>query len=314
MMAILGASGFIGRSITDYLGARSLPYRALLRDPNAVPGEAFPNAASVDAFEIGGDMDMRLFQGVDTLLLTTSATKPNLRHNGLVNEVQKNVLPHCQLFQNLAQTDVRHLIFLSSGGAVYGSVDQQAPIRENQPRVPCTPYGYGKLCIESAIEAQWVGEGRRFTIIRPSNPVGPHQIMSLGAHGLFPTVFANIMKGKPVNVFGDGTTVRDYFSVYDLADLIQRVAGTPEVGSQIVNASSGQGLSINQVVSTCAEVLGVTPQVQYIAEKQPEIGFNVLCNARAREVFGWTPTYSVEAIAEDLKSYLLDRAALTEAQ
>lgn len=304
MIGVLGASGFIGRSLTDRMGADGTDYVALLRDPNSVPPEAFPNARRVTAFEIGGDMDPVAFDGIDTLLLATSATKPNLRYNGLVNEVQKNVLPHCQLLTALEETDVRHLIFLSSGGAVYGDVDQTDAIDESHPCHPCTPYGYGKLCIEAAIAAQWIGPGRRHTILRPSNPVGPYQMQSLGAHGLFPTVFHNIMHDQPVHVFGDGSTIRDYFSIHDLNDLILAVAADPGQANSVINASSGHGLSIADVIHTCAHALGKEPEIVYQPEKQPRIGFNVLSNTRAQTLFGWRPSRSVQDIARDLKDVM----------
>lgn len=304
MFGIVGSSGFIGRSVTDVLGARGLPYVALLRDPNAVPDDAFPGATRVTAFEPGGDMEPSAFDGIDTLLLTSSATKPNLRYNGLVTEVQKNVLPYCQLLQMLAETDVQHLIYLSSGGAVYGAVDQTSPIDENHPCDPCTPYGYGKLCVETAIRANWTGGDRRYTILRPSNPVGPHQMLSLGAHGLFPTVFYRILHDQPVQVFGDGTTVRDYFSIHDLTDLILTVARQPGRNATL-NVSSGHGLSINEVVSTCAAALGKSPDVVHLPDKQPAIGFNVLCNMRAREMYGWAPRRDFNDIATDLRARML---------
>lgn len=309
MIGVIGASGFIGRSLTDHLGAAGRAYAALLRDPRAPGRGAFAGASRVSAFEIGGDMDMGALEGVDTVVVATSATKPNLRFNGIVNEVQKNVLPHCQLFAALADTGVRHLIYLSSGGAVYGNIDQDRPITEATRRRPCTPYGYGKMCIETAIENIWQGEGpagpRRYTIIRPSNPVGPHQMQSLGLHGLVPTVLYNIHHGLPVDVFGDGTTVRDYFSAHDLSRLITMVADSdPATGSAVINASSGQGLSINQVIGICAAALGKTPRINAIPDKQPEIAYNVLDNGRAKSLFDWTPKHAIEDIVGEMTGSL----------
>lgn len=309
MIAVIGASGFIGRSLTDHLSAASRPYAALLRDPRAAGEGAFDDAARVVAFEIGGDMDMSAFDGVDTVVVATSATKPNLRFNGIVNEVQKNVLPHCQLFTALTDTAVRHLIYLSSGGAVYGNIDQDRPITEAMRRRPCTPYGYGKMCIETAIENIWQGEGpggaRRYTIIRPSNPVGPHQMQSLGLHGLVPTVLYNIHHGNPVDVFGDGTTIRDYFSAHDLSRLVTTVADSdPAIGSAVINASSGTGLSINQIIDTCATALGKPATLNRIADKQPEIAYNVLDNGRAKSLFNWVPEHAIEDIVGEMTSAL----------
>jgi UDP-glucose 4-epimerase len=309
VIGILGASGFIGRSVTDYLGARGHPYVALLRDPYGAPDTAFPNATHVHAFEVGGDMNLALLSGIKTLLITTSATKPNLRHNGLVNEVQKNVLTHCQLIDALKRSDVRHLIYLSSGGAVYGNVNRRDPIKESQPRHPCTHYGFGKMCIELAIETEWKGDGRRFTILRPSNPVGAHQLASLGAHGLFPTVIDRLLQGKPIQIFGDGETVRDYFAVEDLCDLIWRVATGRDRGNQVINAASGQGYSINQVVQSCADALGLTAKTAYRPDLAPEISFNVLSNEKARRLFDWRPQTDPSRIATTLCPYVQGRKA-----
>lgn len=304
MIGIIGASGFIGRSTAEHFAANDVTYRAFMRDPNAAPASVFPGAAGIHAFEIGGDMDMSLFAGLDTLLLATSATKPNLRHNGVVNEVQKNVLPYCQFLTDLRETDIRHVIYLSSGGAVYGNRDQETPIDETATRAPCTPYGYGKMCIEAAIENIWNGDGRHYTILRPSNPVGRHQFLSLGSHGLVTTVFHAVHNGLPVHVFGDGTTVRDYFSALDLAELIRRAAASEKQENLIVNASSGQGHSINDVIAICEAKLGKPAKIEQHLEKQPAIAYNVLSNQLARRHFGWSPTRTLADISDELVANL----------
>ncbi len=311
MFCILGASGFIGRSMADYLSERDIPYSALLRAPHEVPAGTFPKAKRVKAFEIGHEMDLSAFEGVKTVLVAAWATKPNIRDNGIVNEVQKNVLPHSQLLAELQKTDVEHLIFLSSGGAVYGNVDQNEHVHEDHLCIPCTPYGYGKLCIEKAIQGLWAQHGRRYTIIRASNPVGRHQMLSLGMHGLFPSVTHALVTGAPVQVFGDGSTVRDYFAVEDLAALIV-AAATQNKGNQIVNASSGKGLSINEVIDICAAATGVQPELQHDPEKQPVIAFNILDSTRAREVFGWATRRKISDVAEDLNRALRTRAQIDQ--
>jgi UDP-glucose 4-epimerase len=302
MIGIIGATGFIGRSLAEHLAEQNVSYNAYVRSPQLVDGSIFGGEHTLIGFEIGGDMDMSVFDGIDTLVLSTSATKPNMQYNGLVNEVQKNVLPHCQLFTELLKTKVEHIIFLSSGGTVYGNVDQVAPITEDMPRSPCSPYGYGKLCIESALENIWTGQGRRYTIIRASNPVGYHQMASLGAHGLVTTTFHKILNNETISIFGDGTTVRDYFSVHDLTALILRVAKSAYQESTIINASSGKGLTINEVVEACSTVLGKTPKITKVLEKQPAIQHNVLSNKKAFRLFGWMPHYEIEEIIKELNN------------
>lgn len=302
MIGVLGASGFIGRSLTDYLAVHDRPYTAFLRASRIDNPPAFLGDPKIAKFEIGHDFDANTFAGIQTLVLSTSATRPNMPENNIENELRKNVLPHSSLFAQLCDTDVKHIIFLSSGGTIYGNVDQSEPITEEMPRKPCSPYGYGKLCIESALENIWVGNGRKFTIIRAANPVGRHQLASVGAHGLVTTTFHNIQSDKKITVFGDGSTVRDYFSVHDLSNLIAMVADHDTNASEIINASSGIGLSINDVIALCADELGQQPRVFRDLDRQPRIKTNTLSNQKAKDIFGWQPKVSFRQIISDLNA------------
>ncbi len=299
MFGIIGASGFIGRSMADFLNAGRIPYCAFLRKYDPAARVHFNGAKSVQCFEIGRDLNPEHFLGIDTLLITAWATKPNTSGNSIEHEWQLNIQPHIQFLKSLLKTRVKHLIFLSSGGAVYGQASQPKNVSEHTQCRPCTPYGIGKLQIEKAIQRIWAAKGRRFTIIRPSNPVGRHQMRSVGQHGLFPSVIHAMIRGLPVHIFGDGHTVRDYFAVEDLISLIW-AANEQDIGNQIVNASSGKGLSIKHVVDLCSAATSKIPQIIYHHDKQPAIDYNVLCNKRAANVFSWSPERPITEIARKL--------------
>ncbi len=301
MIGLVGASGFIGRSIADHLNARDVPYAALMRQPDAVPDGAFTSAKRIARFAIGGDMDKAAFDGVDTAVLVGWATKPGSEHGGFPGEIGLNVRPYTELLTDLAETGVQHLIFISSGGAVYGNVDQSERIDEDHICTPTTSYGYGKLCTEKAIEGFWAPLGRRYTIVRPSNPVGLHQVQSAGVHGLFPSVLTAMLNNRHVRVFGDGTTVRDYFAVEDLADLVLKVAQS-DGGNTVVNAASGAGMSVNEVIGICEDAVGCAAQRDILMDRQPNIAYNVLNIDRAHRLFDWQPTRDVSDVAAELVS------------
>jgi len=225
--------------------------------------------------------------------------------NSTENEMHKNILPHYQLFSALLNTDIKHVIYISSGGEIYGAVDQIKPISEETIRNPCTPYGYGKLGIEIALEHIWSGIHRQFTIIRPSNPVGHNQLQTLGTQGLVTTVLYNILHNKPVNILGNGTTIRDYFSVKDLSKLIISIAGHPNSDDIIINASSGYGYSIQEVISICEEITNKRAKVQYYPHSQPKISKNILSNKRAQEHFSWSPNNTLPEIITELKHVMI---------
>lgn len=302
MIGVIGSNGFIGRTLVDRLVTAGWPLRAYTRQVPAFSqdGVSYVLHSMTDGF------DPTLFADIQTLVLLASASRPNSQGNSPLRELEQNVTPHLALFEHLKTTDVQHLIYLSSGGAIYGDRSTAYPITEDEPCTPSDAYGFGKLCIENALPMIWQGPRRRFTIIRPSNPIGKHQLGSVGAHGLVSTVLHHLRSGMPIMVQGDGRAVRDYFSATDLADLVL-MAKQSSVERAVVNASSGTGLSILDVIERCASYLGVQADVRFNPGIRPAVRFNVLCNRRAAQLFGWQPKLSLTDIMAELNTALDQR-------
>lgn len=299
MIGVIGSNGFIGRTIVDRLVDQALPLRAYLREIPTVlqPGVNYTRYSLNDSFEPAN------FSGIKTLVLAASASRPNSPGNTPLREFAQNVTPQLQLLEQLKATNVQHVIYLSSGGAIYGDRASAAPISENDARVPSDAYGFGKLCIEAALPMIWQGDGRRFSVIRPSNPIGKHQLASVGAHGLVTTVLHHLRSDLPIVVQGDGSAVRDYFAATDLAELVLMMISS-QGHNTVVNASSGVGLSILEVVDRCAEYLGAHADVRLHPSVRPPVQFNVLCNQRAADLFGWRPKRSLTDIMAELNTAL----------
>ena len=289
-LGIIGASGFIGRSLIHGLNipeTKIVKFYQKLGDPSN--GNETCRKLSIQHAKPAD------FKGIDSLILCASATNPITAGNNYLEETRKNVLPHIHLLNVLKETNIRHVIYLSSGGTVYGNQTRQ-PIDETCLINPLNPYGYGKVCIENAINAIWRDRGRRYTIIRPSNPVGRYQLQSLGAHGLVTTAYTKIKNGEVMTIHGDGSTVRDFFHVSDLCSLIDRILASNRESSVVINASSATGHSINQVIESLAHFLNIEPKLNYLPQKQPAIEKNVLCNKRACELFDWSPDRDINTI------------------
>jgi UDP-glucose 4-epimerase len=300
VIGIIGATGFIGRSLADDCRARGRPYRAFVRSLNSVPADAFVGADAIVTFDLNATVDPAHFADVHTVILLASATKHNVSFNSYAYESMSNIAPHCHFLTQLIDTDVRHVVFVSSGGTVYGRNDARIPTPETAALKPCTPYGFGKVCIETAVETIWGGAGRLWTVLRPSNPVGRHQRMSVGAHGLVTTLFHRLREDLPITVFGDGSTVRDYFAVEDLTDLVLRAVDHPRAASLILNASSGRGETILNIVAACERGVGRPARLTFQPDKRPDIAYSVLDNSRALETLGWRPTRSLDDIIRGL--------------
>ncbi len=300
-VAIIGSNGFIGKSIIENIQNPSIEFTQFIRKKsNFLP--KISNCRFIDLKSIKAES----LANIDVVILCASETNPasNLKDYSL--EIEKNINPHILFFNELIKSDVRDIIYLSSGGAVYGN-SKKSKISEDHPTKPKNPYGYGKLCIELAIQSIFAESDKRFTILRPSNPVGVHQLKSLGTHGLVATVFINTLKNKPIRVVGNGETIRDYFLVKDLCILIEKLVLFKKNKNEIINASSGEGNSINRVIEVVSEVLNKKSKIIYHGNNS-EINRNVLCNSYAREKYDWKPESSLFKIVQDFKKDLNNRS------
>ncbi|MDZ7784583.1 MAG: NAD-dependent epimerase/dehydratase family protein [Halioglobus sp.] len=123
-------------------------------------------------------------------------------------------------------------------------------------------------------------------VLRASNPFGPRQ-GRLGVQGLVASFLSRVHAGEPLRIWGDGTVVRDYFYVTDLAQLCALAAESGETG--VFNAGSGQGTSIDRVVELIRETTGRELSAIYEPQRQFDVQATYLDITRARDVFGWRP-------------------------
>ena len=203
---------------------------------------------------------------------------------------------------------VRRIIF-SSTCAVYG-VPAKVPIPENIPRQPVNPYGVSKLFFEYALEAYDRAYGLRFAALRYFNAAGADESGEIGelhepeSH-LIPSALLAATGARPeMDLFGtdyptpDGTCVRDYVHVNDLADAhvtaLERLAGGAD--SIAVNLGTGTGYSVKEVLDKIEQVTGRKVPVRVAARRAGDPPALVADPRRAEQVLGWKATRSLDDI------------------
>ena len=217
---------------------------------------------------------------------------------------RNNTLGSFNLIEAMREAGVGVLVF-SSTCATYGD-PVRVPIDEAHPQVPVNPYGESKLMVERML--RWYGQshGLRWMALRYFNAAGADPDGEIGedhdpeSHLIPLVIGATLGTRPPVKVFGtdyptpDGTAVRDYIHVVDLADAhlraIQRLgAGT---SSQAINLGTGLGQSVQQVIDTVGRVSGRPVPFDRAPRRAGDPPELVADPSRARDVLGWTPRYA----------------------
>ncbi|MFO1540071.1 MAG: UDP-glucose 4-epimerase GalE [Chloroflexota bacterium] len=191
---------------------------------------------------------------------------------------------------------------LSSTAAVYG-IPERTPIEEEDPLRPVNPYGATKLAFEGAL--RWYGlRGLRSICLRYFNVAGASpdsgEEHDPETH-LIPNLLAAARTGVPVTLFGDdyptpdGTPIRDYIHVLDLADAhlaaLERTAAIAP-GQEVCNLGTGTGFSVRAVLAAAGTVTGAPVPHTFGPRRPGDPPVLVAANGRARSLLGWTPQRS----------------------
>jgi UDP-glucose 4-epimerase len=282
---VLGGCGFIGSHIVDQLVATGRSVRVFDRYP-----ERFRPPVRGVEYVFGDFRDpMALIEAlvdVNVVLHLVSATFPGTAELDPHGDVQENILPTLRLLEAMEKCRIDRLLYLSSGGTVYG-IPKAVPTPETHPLGPINSYGIVKVAIEHYIELYRRTRGLKPIVIRPSNPYGPRQ-GHVGVQGVVTTFLSRVAKNEPIEVWGDGSIVRDYLYVEDLAGLCVEAAYSEKVG--VYNAGSGQGASIREIIETIEKVTGLPLNPVYKPARPVDVPRSVLDVTLAMNDFGWRCT------------------------
>ncbi|MBP3217509.1 MAG: NAD-dependent epimerase/dehydratase family protein [Lachnospiraceae bacterium] len=275
---VLGAAGFIGTNLCNALtrqGADLILFdRFFAEDKTAMwAGKAQLLTGSFD-----GQTDFdQLTEGVETVYHLISTTCPTNSNLDIAAEYTDNVLPTVRLLDACVRSGVKRVVFLSSGGTVYGK-DHTGVCREEDDAFPISSYGVQKLTIEKLLYLYEYLHGLDYRIVRLSNPYGPHQRPD-GVQGVVTTFLYRTLKGEPIRLYGDGSVVRDYIYIDDAVRGILAIAadGAPR---RLYNLGSGQGTSVAQLIELLPEVTGIAPVVEHLPARAADVPVNILDVAR----------------------------------
>ena len=291
---VTGASGFIGSHLVDGLLAAGYRVKALGRNLPGLIGVEAQSNPNLSLFPVALADRLALqeaLEGAQVVFHLASGSLPQSSNRDPQADVHVNLLGSLNLLEAARLNGVKRLIMVSSGGTVYG-VPQAVPISEAHPTDPICSYGITKLAIEKYVALYRLLHGLDGLVLRVANPFGPRQRLD-AAQGVVPVFLGKALRHEPLQIWGDGSTVRDFLDVSDVVAALLMAAKYQ--GDQCVfNIGSGQGLSLNQLIVLLEAQLNRSLEVEYLPSRGCDVPTNVLCIDRAKEALGWTPQISVE--------------------
>ena len=290
---VLGGGGFIGSHIVDALLASGHEVRILERPRVPKPRHYAPEERVewVEGdFQSASDVEA-VVRGMEIVIHLVSTTLPKSSNDDPLFDVETNLLPTLRLLSFARDANVRRIVFISSGGTVYG-IPEQDPIAEEHPTDPKVSYGIVKLAIEKYLGMHRHLYDLDYVVFRVSNPYGERQRPDI-TQGAVAVFAERALRGEPIEIWGDGKIVRDYVYVRDVADAFGRAltySGEP----RIFNIGSGKGYALSEIVAKLETLLGRPIQRRYLSGRKFDVRSNVLDIRRAREYLGWSPQISLE--------------------
>lgn len=284
---ILGAAGFIGINLANTLNEQG--YELICFDRK--PSPQWPEGAQAIIGDFAS-LPAELLEALDNALVfhLVSSCRPSPSTAQAAEEINLDLVT---TLRYLEATKARNLrwVFLSSGGTVYGQQESDC-IAETNPTAPICSYGLVKVAIEKYFALYRKLHNVDYVIARLANPYGPWQD-PLRGQGIVAALIYKALKGETIEIWGDGSNIRDYIYIADAIEGILATATSGKSG-EIYNIGAATGLSINQLIETIGKALETELMVNYSTARSVDVKRNVLDTKKITAHTGWKSLTTIE--------------------
>jgi UDP-glucose 4-epimerase len=201
-----------------------------------------------------------------------------------------NLIGSVNLINESVKHGVRCFVFTSSI-AVYGA--NQLPMRENLIPQPEDPYGIAKYAVELDLRAAHELFGLDYVILRPHNVYGKNQNIGDRYRNVIGIFMNQVMRGKPMTIFGDGLQTRAFSYIDDVAPYIANCVNIPETYGQVINIGADQPYTVKYLAEVVARAFGQEPRIQYLSSRN-EVVHAYSDHTMAGQLFGQGATVDLE--------------------
>lgn len=297
---VLGGNGFLGKNLCTYLADNG---EKVYSFDMALPEEADKRIEYI-AGDFFDDYTLeKIVKGMDVVYHAICTLNPGNSNDKCIVGYERDFVQTAKLCYYLKDTECR-MIFFSSGGTVYGNQKIQ-PITEDAVPVPINHYGNLKLCIENTIRTFNFQMKKNMLVARISNPYGPGQDYHKGV-GFIDAAIKRALAGETIEIWGDGSVVRDYIYIDDLCKMLYALIDY-HGDTEVFNLSSNTGVSQNDIV----EILkGLAPEVNVVYKPGRSVDAKkiILDNSRIHKICDFQPV-SIEEGITNYYEYIKENAA-----
>ena len=296
---ITGGAGFIGSHIVDKLLENNYSV-AVLDNLSSGTEDNLQNSDKLKLYRVNIEKDnledIFKTEKPDYVFHLAAQTSVNYSISNPYYDADMNIMATIRILKACKKYNVKKFITASSA-AVYGN-PKYLPVDENHPTEPMSPYGLSKLTMEKYIQLSDIP----FIIFRFSNAYGPRQRSSKESGVV--AIFDKAMKeNAPINIYGDGTQIRDFVYVEDIASICVKVIET-DVQNEVINFSTNKGVTLNELFNEMSRIYNYKQTPNYLPERAGDIKDSVLSNQKARNIFDELPQSDLITGLNNLRAYL----------
>lgn len=283
---LIVGGGFLGRALAVRLAASGRPVTVL--SPHAEELFWPSGITAVSGRQEEGALMRRLLAGHATVIHAAWGTTPGTSAGRPELEGEAGLRPFLAFLGALQAFPQVRLLFLSSGGTVYGD-PAVLPVTEDAPLQPRSCHGAGKAAAELFLRTR---RPERTIILRPSNVYGPGQGLRSG-FGVIRHLLACAAEGRPFQLWGDGLQVRDYLYIDDFADAVLRLIARPQAYG-VFNLGSGVGTSLRELIALVEAQTARAIRIDAQPARDGDVVRIVLDIGRLRRAADWVPATRIE--------------------
>lgn len=285
---IIFGNGFIGTNLCMALAGKVARLKIFGRRPfyinlppevEYIPGDFTDSSAVASALS-----------GCNVVIHLIGGSTPASSNIDKIADVQANIIATLKLLELCKIEKIDRIIFASSGGAVYG-ISSIFPIAEEAQTNPICAYGISKLALEKYLALFEYLDKIEHRVLRIANPYGPFQ-RTIRNQGVISIFLKNILQGKAINVWGDGSVIRDYIYIDDVTQAFIR-AIVHQGSSRVFNIGSGKGLSLQEIILAMETITGYQCQRNQLPARSLDVPVSILDITKARQELNWQPTVDI---------------------